>query len=94
MHELLAVFGIWKLSVMLSEFDGPLNVIKVPREWIDSKQTNWRFLAFDCYFCFSTVIAIPFAVYFSTDLNTFVLYWLGLSGGAWLLYNVNERLDV
>ena len=76
---------------MLMEYDGPLDSVKFIRESIQNIQgvLGKELLNFDCFFCFSTVVAIPFA----TFSPNFILYWFALSGIALLINAIYERLE-
>lgn len=93
MELLLSVLAVWKISAMLMDYDGPLNIIKVWREFIDSRQRkhNKFLLNFDCMFCISVIIAAPFTVMQGNEVN-FIINWFGISGAAWLLDSVIEWL--
>lgn len=94
MTFLLSALAVWKLSVMLMDYNGPLDIIKIPRDFIDKlqKRHDRELLSFDCFFCFSTVVSIPFAVYIANGWES-VGYWLAISAVAYFLNLVAEKLE-
>ena len=94
MELILSVLAVWKISAMLMEYDGPLNSFKVWREFIDKRQRKYiRFLLnFDCFFCFSTVIALPFGFYLADGWDV-IVYWMAIAGLAYILNLAVERLE-
>lgn len=90
MIEFLAVLGVWKFTVLIQDYDGPLDSIYYLRTQL---QKLGSLVNIDCFFCFSTVVAVAPSLYLSNDIMLFFIYWFGLSGGAWLLYNINERIE-
>lgn len=91
MIELLSTLSIWKISIMVMQYDGPLLTFKRFRSFVDKRQTKHKLLDFNCIFCFSTVIAFPFALYLA-DGWPILIYWFGLAGAAYLLDELLERL--
>lgn len=84
---LLAILAVWKVSVMLTDYSGPLDVFEKLRDFV---KPEWKVLNFDCVFCISTVVAFPFAFYFTHSWD-FPLYWFGISGGAWIVNLIVEE---
>lgn len=89
MLELLGVLAIFKVTVMLIDFDGPLDIVKKLRDFII--RSNTKLLNMECFFCLSTVVALPVA-FLLADGSNIVLYCFGLSGGAFLVNQISERL--
>ncbi len=79
---LLAALAVWRVSHLLAREDGPWDVIVRLRRRLG--RGLWGSL-FDCLYCLSLWIAVPFALLFRPTLAEFVLLWLGLSGAACLL---------
>ncbi len=78
----LGVLAVWRLTHLLSEEDGPWDVILRLRV-----RLGQGFLGqlMDCFFCTSLWVAAPLAVLLGTDPSSMVTLWLALSGGACLL---------
>lgn len=93
MIELLSALAIWKLTLMLQDFDGPLDIVKIFREWVESHQTKRKLLNFDCFFCLSMVVALPLAILLTHSLLSFLIYWFGLSGGASICNAIYQHLE-
>jgi len=89
----LGVFAVWKLTWMLQDYDGPLDIIKRFRETTNKlqKRAGRKLLNFECFFCLSTVVAIPLAFYLADGWDILV-YWFGIAGVAWFVNVANERL--
>lgn len=71
---------------MLMDFSGPFNIFFKLRH-LNLK--NGRMINFDCFFCLSTIISIPFAYFYN---GNFFLYWFGFAGGALLVNAIYEYL--
>lgn len=89
----LSVFAVQKITLMFMEFDGPFNTVKIFREAVTKLQTeNVKALNFECFFCLSTVITIPFALYVANGPVEFVIYWFGIAGAALFLNRIYEAI--
>ena len=82
---ILAVLATWRVTHLLASEDGPADIIfRLRRRLGDGLAGSLM----DCFNCMSLWIAAPAAFLVASDLLTWVLSWLALSGGACLL----ERL--
>lgn len=82
----LGVFGVWRITHLLSEEAGPDDiVVKLRRSLGDG---FWGGL-FDCFYCLSIWVSAPFALIIGTGWRERVLLWPALSGAAILA----ERLS-
>lgn len=89
----LAAFAVWKVTATLLDYDGPLNAIKWVREAIAEADDTRTLLNFECFFCMSTIVALPAAVLLAEGWAIPIM-WFGLAGMAWFLNVISERLDV
>jgi uncharacterized protein DUF1360 len=78
----LASLAIWRLTHLISEEDGPADiVIRLRRRAGD----GWLGELMDCFQCLSLWVAAPFALLVSPRRRKTPLIWLALSGAACLL---------
>lgn len=77
---------------MFHDLDGPLDIIKNAREWLDSKQKNRELISTDCFHCFSILISIIPALYLADGLSFFI-YWFAVAGGSALVNSIYLRMD-
>ena len=85
LHAVLAVLATWRVTHLLVAEDGPAAVIVRLRVRLGDGVLG---RAMDCFYCLSLWVAAPLALLLASDVRTWVLGWLGLSGGACLI----ERL--
>ena len=82
LHVVLAVLATWRLTHLLSQEDGPWDlVVRLRRVLGDS--VFGRML--DCFYCLSVWVAAPLALVVASGWSDRILTWLALSGGACLL---------
>jgi hypothetical protein len=82
---ILGVLATWRVPRLLAGEDGPVDItLRLRRRLGDGLAGSLM----DCFNCMSLWIAAPAAFLVASDLPTWVLSWLALSGGACLL----ERL--
>ncbi len=84
----LSTLAIWRISHLLSQEDGPFELVYKLR-----KSVGQGFLGslLDCFYCLSVWVALPFAFYLSHDwLNGFMV-WMALSGAACLLFKATDK---
>ncbi len=84
----LSVLAIWRVTHLLSQEDGPFDLVIRFR-----KQLGQGFFGdlLDCFFCLSIWVAIPFAIGLcDTWLEGFVV-WPALSGAACLLFLFSSK---
>jgi len=81
----LAVLATWRVTHLLANEDGPADVIFRLRRRLGD---GFIGSLMDCFNCMSIWVAVPFALFVSTNPVNWFVSWLALSGGACLL----ERL--
>jgi len=81
---IIIILAIWRVTSLLHAEDGPFHIFETVRKTV-GKYTE----AFDCFWCLSIWVAIPFA-YFSEN---FIVYWLAYSAGAIIVNEVVDRLN-
>lgn len=82
MIELFISLAIFKLTLLFMDFNGPLDIIFYFRKYTE------KVLKFDCFFCLSTVIALPFALVYQP--HNFITYWFGFAGAALIINAIYE----
>lgn len=85
MIELLTILAVWRVTSLLYQEDGPYKIFEKIRE--TSKG------AFECFWCLSLWVSIPFALALHFD-TMFIIYWLAYSAGAILIESAIDKLDV
>lgn len=85
---LFAVLASWRICHLLSEEDGPWDMIFKIR-----KQLGQGFFGslLDCFYCLSIWVAIPFAIWMSDNLKDGIVSWLAISGGACIIYKASSK---
>lgn len=82
LHVALALLATWRLTHLLSQEDGPWDlVVRLRRVLGDS--VLGRML--DCFYCLSVWVAAPLALVVASGWSDRILSWLALSGGACLI---------
>ena len=85
---IICTLAVWRLTHLLSQEDGPFDiVIKFRKLFGQSFFGN----LLDCFYCLSLWIAIPFAILLANDWLPGIIIWLGLSGGACLLFKFSDK---
>jgi hypothetical protein len=84
----LCTFAIWRLSHLLSQEDGPFDIVIKFRKLFGS---GFFGSLLDCFYCLSLWIAIPFSFLLCNDWLEGVVVWLALSGAASLLFKLTDK---
>jgi len=85
---LLCLLAVWRVSHLLSQEDGPFDLVIKFRKLFGH---GFFGSLLDCFYCLSMWAAIPFAVWLGGDWKETVVCWLALSGGACLLFKLTEK---
>lgn len=85
---LLSVLAVWRISHLLSQEDGPFDLVVRFRKLFGQ---GFFGNLLDCFYCLSMWVSIPFAVWLGGDWKEGVACWLALSGGACLLFKLTEK---
>lgn len=88
---MLILFASWRITHLLSEEDGPFNVIYLLR-----KQLGQSFFGslLDCFYCLSIWVTLPFGIGMGNDWSEKLLYWFALSGAACVLEKAISEKDI
>lgn len=84
----LAVLAVWRVCHLLSQEDGPFDLIFKVRKLFGE---GFFGTLLDCFYCLSMWVSIPFAVWLGGDWREVIVNWLALSGGACLLFKLTEK---
>lgn len=85
---LLFALAVWRLTHLLALEDGPFGLVFALRKRLGSG--FWGQL-FDCFYCLSIWVSLPFALVFYPKWSEVLLCWLALSGAACLLEKATTR---
>jgi hypothetical protein len=85
---LIATLAVWRLSHLLSQEDGPFDIVFRVR-----KQLGQGFFGslLDCFYCLSVWLSIPAAFMLCHSWAEGIVTWLALSGAACLLFKITDR---
>jgi len=83
----LVSLAVWRVTHLLAEEDGPADAVVRLRSRLGDGIAG---RAMDCFYCLSLWIAAPFAVLLASDVLTWAVAWLALSGAACLLQRATE----
>jgi hypothetical protein len=86
----LAGLGVWRLTHLLSAEDGPGAIFARLRAI--AGHGFWGGL-FDCFYCLSLWIAVPFALAVGSGWRETLLLWPALSGAAILLERLSRGVE-
>ena len=87
-----AMLATWRLTHLLTAEDGPGDVVVHLRARLGDSMAG---RAMDCMYCLSVWIAAPLALFVvNTDVVSWAVTWLALSGGACLLDRLASRSEV
>ena len=84
----LAVLGVWRATHLLHAEDGPWDVLANVRRLAGRGVFGQMF---DCFYCLSLWVAVPFAGGLGQTWVERLLLWPALSGGAILLHRATTR---
>jgi hypothetical protein len=81
----LSVLATWRLTHLLSQEDGPADLIFKLRRLLGASLAG---KLMDCFYCLSVWVAAPLAWLVAPRLIDGLLTWLALSGAACLLHRL------
>jgi hypothetical protein len=96
MHEADAVWvvvsllAVWRATHLLHAESGPWDAIGALRRGAARVGAG---AVFDCFYCLSLWVALPFAAIASDDWIHGATLWLALSGGAILAHRLTSHLS-
>ncbi len=88
MDFILCALAVWRISYLLSQEDGPFDIVVKFRKLFGQ---GFFGSLLDCFYCLSLWISIPFACFLCDGCKNGIITWLALSGSACLIYNLSEK---
>ena len=88
MEFVLCTLAVWRLAHLLSQEDGPFDLVLKFRKLFGQ---GFFGNLLDCFYCLSLWIAVPFAVFLCRDWLQGIITWLALSGAASILFKLSEK---
>ncbi|MCC6462697.1 MAG: DUF1360 domain-containing protein [Saprospiraceae bacterium] len=85
---LLASLAVWRITHLLSQEDGPFDLVFRLRQGLGQSVAG---KLMDCFYCLSVWIALFFALALGSGWKNTLLLWWALSGLACLLERATER---
>jgi hypothetical protein len=85
---ILGILGTWRVTHLLSAEDGPSRLLARFRQAIGAGFVG---TLFNCFYCLSVWIALPFALAVGQTLRHRLLLWPALSAGSILLERFSAR---
>ena len=93
----LSVLAVYRVSYMIANEDGPLDMFVFVRE--KAGQKNWIGRGLNCVLCISVWLSIIPAVamvrdigFFRSSFETIILYWFAIAGGVLVIHKYfNKR---
>jgi Protein of unknown function (DUF1360) len=85
---ILAILGTWRITHMLSNEDGPGDLIARFRTFLG---TGLAGKLMDCFYCLSLWVAFPMTLFVTREAFQFLLTWLALSGSACILNRTTQE---
>jgi hypothetical protein len=88
MGFILCTLAVWRISYLLSQEDGPFDIVIKFRKLFGQ---GFFGNLLDCFHCLSLWISIPFAYLLCVEWKDSIITWLALSGGACFLFTLSEK---
>ena len=86
----LGILGVWRVTHLLAAEDGPWDAVARVRHKLGDGVLG---RLFDCFYCLSLWVAMPFAWSLGTSVRESLLLWLAMSGGAILVERATRRRE-
>jgi hypothetical protein len=84
----LCLLAVWRLTHLLSQEDGPFDVVIRFRKLLGH---GFFGSLLDCFYCLSIWISVPFVFFLCDGWTEGIVVWLALSGGSSLLFEMTEK---
>lgn len=82
---ILGSLGVWRATHLLHAEDGPWHLLVRFRRSLSTESSDGLF---DCFYCLSLWVALPFAWAIGRSWKERLLLWPALSGGGIVLHQV------
>jgi hypothetical protein len=87
---ILCALGLWRVTHLLAEEDGPWDLVSRLRGSLGSGILG-RLM--DCFYCLSLWISLPLAIWLSSGWIGLLVHWQALSGAACLLEKATQKAE-
>ncbi len=87
-YFILAVLAVWRITHLLSNEDGPFDIVFRLRRALGN---SFFGRLIDCFYCLSIWVSLPFAVWLQKHIVEMFVTWLAISGAACLLQKAVEQ---
>ena len=87
LQVVVSLLAVWRVTHLLHVESGPWDLLAALRR--GAARIGAR-RAFECFYCLSLWVAIPFSAVASTDVVRGATLWLALSGGAILAHRLTS----
>lgn len=94
---ILAVLASYRLTILITQDDGPFFVFKRIRDWSDQQHEKGRFLGFNeavyCAYCVG-IYTSAFCALFVTKftLQNFIMFTFAIAGGQIVLHKIFDEV--
>jgi len=85
---ILSVLATWRVTHLLANEDGPGGIIFKARVRLGNGMVG---SLMDCFNCLSFWVAAPAAFFLTSDLFSWIVAWLAISGAACLLEQMTVK---
>lgn len=88
---IVATLATYRLSMALTEEEGPFSIFRAWRGAIDPDQTTWLGRGVNCLLCVSFWVALPFAALIEGDPWRIPLVWWAIAGSVVLIRRWEQK---
>lgn len=85
---LIIILFVWRLTHLISQEDGPFNIIFNVRKFVGD---GFFGKLMDCFYCLSIWISLIPAIYFGDNLLQKIILCFAFSGGAIILEKLTNK---
>lgn len=82
------ILGVWQMTHLLHAADGPWRSLQHLRAWLTRLGLG---NAVTCFYCLSSWVALPVAVWIGESWSERILLWFALAGAVALVERVTQR---
>jgi hypothetical protein len=85
---IISSLAVWRITHLIAKEDGPFDFMFMVRK---KAGTGFWGSLFDCFYCVSIWMALPFGIWIGHNWREDFICWLGLSGAACLLEQATTK---
>lgn len=91
---ILAILATYRIARMIAIEEGAFGVFEWVRSKVDPRQNTWLGRGMNCPMCISFWVALAFTFLIQVaSLQLFLVTWLGIAGGAVIVYQVVDQWE-